>query len=439
MSVPQVRLRVENFRAVAEANIIIDGITIVAGENGSGKSTLSKLLYYVFKTACNYEDLVEDELRQKLHNIVRFIEIAIFESSNLRNDMMNRRELMRVATDLYNDGELLTENKASRWKVLIESISTSYFGLADDRMKGKRLKPHFPRMEHILSELLKGERGADVSHSTDSFQKVNDLLQSYYKEAFNKLKTRPVSLFNETFESAFLGSKLPVRLDVLEYDEQIVSTKKSNLSIPYSIQNVIYTDTPMSVGATSDVEHWNDLDELLQKKGKSKYADMSQRISNEIIGGEVILQDDNLDGSSFQYKRADGSVFNLLDCATGIRSFAILQLLLKNGSLNDKTLLIIDEPEVHLHPQWVVEYARLLVMLNKEVGVKFFVASHDPDFVSAIRYISEKQGVLKNVNYYLAEKGSENYKYNYRHLGVDIDPVFKSFNIAIDKIDKYSV
>lgn len=141
----------------------------------------------------------------------------------------------------------------------------------------------------------------------------------------------------------------------------------------------------------------------------------------------------------FVYKRSDGMVFNLLNCATGVKSFAILQLLYKNGHLNEKTLLIIDEPEVHLHPQWIVEYARLMVLLNKELGVKFFIASHNPDMVSAIKYISEKEQTDGNLNYYLAEKEENEFTYTYRHLGTEIDDIFGSFNIAIDRINLYGI
>lgn len=128
-----------------------------------------------------------------------------------------------------------------------------------------------------------------------------------------------------------------------------------------------------------------------------------------------------------------------MDVATGIKSFSILQLLLKNGILTDKTLLIIDEPESNLHPQWIIEYARIIVMLNKELGVKFFLASHNPDMVSAIRYISEKEGVLENANFYLAEKKEGKFSYDYKFLDKEIDPIFESFNIAIDRINKYGI
>lgn len=104
------------------------------------------------------------------------------------------------------------------------------------------------------------------------------------------------------------------------------------------------------------------------------------------------------------------------------------------------TLLIIDEPEAHLHPQWIVEYARMIVLLHKEIGVKFFVASHSTDMISAIRCIAAKEEVQDKLNFYLAEDSEGTpYEYTYRDLGLDIDPIFKSFNKSLDKIDEYGV
>ena len=77
--------------------------------------------------------------------------------------------------------------------------------------------------------------------------------------------------------------------------------------------------------------------------------------------------------------------------------------------MSDKTLLIMDEPESHLHPQWIIEYARLIVLLNKQIGVKFFIASHNPDMVSAIKYISEREKSNANLNFYLAQKTNTKY------------------------------
>ena len=42
--------------------------------------------------------------------------------------------------------------------------------------------------------------------------------------------------------------------------------------------------------------------------------------------------------------------------------------------------------------------------------------------------------------FYLAEDSEGTpYEYTYRDLGLDIDPIFKSFNKSLDKIDEYGV
>lgn len=46
MPEPKVKFVVNNFRAVAHAEIALDGIFVLTGENGCGKSSISKLVYY---------------------------------------------------------------------------------------------------------------------------------------------------------------------------------------------------------------------------------------------------------------------------------------------------------------------------------------------------------------------------------------------------------
>lgn len=76
-------------------------------------------------------------------------------------------------------------------------------------------------------------------------------------------------------------------------------------------------------------------------------------------------------------------------------------------------------------------------MINKIVGVKFFVSSHNPDLVNAIRQISEKENTLDTLSFYLAEKQRDSFEYVYKYLGTEINEIFKSFNIALERIEMY--
>ena len=76
MTPSNIRIKTEGFRAVNSADIIIDGITVVAGENGCGKSSISKLLYFLYKTVNNYDLLVKERLLINLRGVTRFIDIV---------------------------------------------------------------------------------------------------------------------------------------------------------------------------------------------------------------------------------------------------------------------------------------------------------------------------------------------------------------------------
>lgn len=41
------KLRIKNFAKIEDADINIDGITVIAGENNTGKSTVGKIFFFI--------------------------------------------------------------------------------------------------------------------------------------------------------------------------------------------------------------------------------------------------------------------------------------------------------------------------------------------------------------------------------------------------------
>ena len=417
-----IKVVTENFRAIGHAAIQISGITVVSGENSSGKSTLSKLLYYLFNTATNYEFLVKKSLFDELDDFFDFFKLIYIENYQFNNVDKSNLDQSITQIDYKN---LSLEDIKNQIITFLEKTFQIINIQASNRYK----------------QFIKQISGKEIEDN-NSLDVLKSFIEDKIKEAENIIKLRPIRLFTQEFSKAFRGNEHPKVFNVLEEDEVIIDLNSPSLSIPFSVQKAIYIDSPMSLGAgSSSNKHWSDLTKFIffEDENRSDFHnnDIYTSISKNIKGEAVRFTLGTL--STLTFLREDGKEFELTEVATGIKAFSIIQILLKNGHIDNRTLLIIDEPESHLHPQWIVEYARMIVLLHKHIGVKFFLASHNPDMVSAIRYIAEKEGVLDNVNYYLAEKAEEAYLYNYRALGSDISPIFKSFNIAIDRISQYSV
>lgn len=419
-----VELSVENFKAVKKADIVLNGITVVSGINGCGKSSLSQLLYYSFYYANRYDEMVDDFLYNTLSHL-NYIDTL----RQIEREIKGNNPALGVAFVKLADKE--------EYLQYVNEIITRFLNYkdfvissADDNKVNS-----YNRIIRIIQDVLQV--------SFDDLGKLLDSLFIEIKDVFEQatqFKAKRYYTLLQDCLSFYVKGELPKEWEIKEYSVPFAGTGTNIVPLLHYIKRVAYIDTPMIVGAKlmNGKDYWIELARLLNNDSNTeKNIPLYQSLS-QIMNGESTLETDGIRESKLLYKRADGKDFDLKDCATGIKSFSILQLLLKNGFLQKDTLLIIDEPEAHLHPQWIVEYARMIILLHKEIGVKFFIASHSTDMISAIRYIAAKEEVQNNLNFYLAEDSEDApYEYTYRDLGLDIDPIFKSFNKSLDKIDEY--
>ena len=49
------KLNIENFAKIKNADVVIDGITVIAGENNTGKRTVGKILFSLFNVLSDIE------------------------------------------------------------------------------------------------------------------------------------------------------------------------------------------------------------------------------------------------------------------------------------------------------------------------------------------------------------------------------------------------
>jgi len=125
-------------------------------------------------------------------------------------------------------------------------------------------------------------------------------------------------------------------------------------------------------------------------------------------------------------KKISVPIFNT---ASGIRSLGILQILLENCQIHSRTLLIVDEPEVHLHPMWEVIYAQVLCEFVKS-GVSVVVNTHSIYMVQALKKYSAS--FADRTHFYLTEK--ENERSTFIDVSHNLNQIFKKFNDPLQRL-----
>lgn len=168
MNVAQLRLKMNNFRAIGSADIVMDGITVMAGENGSGKSTISKVLCQAIRVNREFDELVQQELRRRLNPVVRELKGVVDDYSfYLGESHPAVQEALRPLTIM--GGSL---NKSDNVVFDLVGCMFDLVGRVEKLVRAGEEKDHKvyqeERLKRILSDILvlKGDvRSSGVSSS----------------------------------------------------------------------------------------------------------------------------------------------------------------------------------------------------------------------------------------------------------------------------------
>lgn len=409
----RLKLMVRNFQAIQKADITLDGITVVTGDNGCGKSTLSRLLYHTFQMPDHLEGWLVKEFFRKIRPVsLLFDRVAFFNG---------------VAYRQFRSSESLQELKISVFVFL------KYFA--------KEILPQNKQYRSYLKETWQRLFSKDPGKKTSArmLKDIAEEIHKLYEEYTEKLQKNDIAYLHRALRNV-LHEEVKGKFDILENEKLHLVENPEERFIPSWIQKTLYIDTPIIVGEREiENSHWK---HLFQVMAHSAYNEENLDSLNpllskleENVGGKILFEKEAFIPQFFFQPTGTKERYELTQCATGIRSLAILYRLLANGYFQDDVLMIVDEPEVHLHPQWVVEYARMVVLIHKYCKTCFFLASHHPDMISALQRIAKKEGV--DIHFYLAEKARGKKQYTYHHQGNNIEKIFTSFNIALERIEEY--
>lgn len=424
-------VQIRNVRAIQEATVDLDAISVLCGENGSGKTTISKLIYGHLYTSIHFDELVEAAygarfqlLRDFLSKILQVMAksgIPLENLTTVRDAFAFARQFTNIdALHLFVENELLP--KIQNAEIVDKQINkvelSRLYNLYRDKFS--KNKDDFASLTDLLSDL-----------NTEIIETINKI---------QRQKEKRTKTFYDLQVSSYFGESVKDwNFNFFEYGVPLINKSDNVVTNQRSFNEVVYIGNPTVFDAEQIQMEFASpisLGEKLSVAKKKPYAETISRLFSEVLHGDIEISDDVF-SKIFMYTNRDETRITLSQAADDVKCFAVLEVLFKNGYFNADTLLIIDEPEVHLHPKWIVDYARVIVQMNKLLHCTVLLASHSPDMISALRYISKKEGVP--TQFYLGDKVSDEHfgTYRFKNTGSDIEPIFESFNIALERISQY--
>ncbi|MBF0604611.1 MAG: ATP-binding protein [Nitrospirae bacterium] len=105
------------------------------------------------------------------------------------------------------------------------------------------------------------------------------------------------------------------------------------------------------------------------------------KIRKTLNDGEIDEEDHH-----FVYRR-EGETYSMSLTAEGFKKIGVLSRLILNRSLTQGSVLLVDEPEVNLHPQAIIALADILFALS-QAGIQVYAATHSYFFLKRIEQLA---------------------------------------------------
>lgn len=390
-------LKIEKIGMIKEADIQIDGIAVIAGENNSGKSTVGKALFCIFNTLYNINEKVKEER-------IDYITRAVFYKSSR----------IRYNYDLFNNR--YRRNMNVKFEEIAESILEKKDEYKNDKNKlNSDLKDILEKIIYKSStkeeEILSDENLNKISENILINFDITD--EDIVKNLFARIMKYEFGMQINNVNDQKKESNISLKVKDTEIKIKIKNDKIEDISnfISFYVE-AVYIDNPYA--AESDdigLGHREHLSEcLINEKNKDKgVLDLlvaSKKIEsilndlNLVSPGDIVMNDDD----DFVYHEGDISkAIKIMNVSTGLKTFAIIKKLLLDGYIEENGTIILDEPEIHLHPKWQTILAELIVLIQKELNMHILLTTHSPYFLRGIEVYSKKHSIDKKCKYYLAE------------------------------------
>lgn len=463
------QINLQNVGIVKDSTITIDGLTVITGKNNSGKTTVGKTLYALLDAVSNIQQKATNDkfiyIQRQIEKVestlevLRYLRTPIFED---KLDIFAEYPTLKalLARDYRHD---LPQNEIEQFAhTLADELMTFDISLFEE---SKELNEY----QRYLRIRTKDKESASLA---SMFNNQREQAISILKKLFADIEKDPELIayaresINQTLRLEFANQIQPVsapdsisKIELLDDDSVYFSFSVANnnvvndgapafISSPF--KKVYLIDDPFVLDDmySRRIIRGFDLDDADTILNPNRICShnyklkMALRHRKPLSVFEQTVLSDSLAEINEQFNRvipgtfeftSDGDYYirndsklKLSNLATGLKMFSIMKMLLDNGEIDNMTMLILDEPEAHLHPMWQNAFAEIIVLLVKKLGVNILLTTHSPNFMLALDAYMRKYNIADITNFYQTDVLEDNFVH-YNCVNNDMGKIYQDF------------
>lgn len=440
---------IHNVAKVREAKIRLDSVAVIAGPNGSGKSTIAKGLMALRDTFRSLSHYAAHKRATDLLNT--FFGFRAREAANAPGALPLPRSVHFMAIGLapIEQPELLCSD--TFWENA-EDVS-DFFAWNELRQQTSEPLPHpeaLAAYDTLKTQILNWLH--DPEHSAEAYQ------------AF-VVKTALVRAYCRQID--FLGAAAASVFVLREDDGSVVARVENGAMIPCENNVAVGSDTyyleprhildeftqraeiwlssgrPKARYGGDSAPTWADFAQTIRNADPTLEEFQRQEVRNALLGKMLATLNGQLTKQNRDLVFDDRSVagqIQIPNVASGIKSMALIARAIENGWIREQDLLIIDEPESNLHPEWQIRFAEWLVDLSDKLGLRLLLNTHSPYFLRAVEHFCGRETMIGKLHVYLMkqdcdENGSRLPTFSAHDVTADIGQVYRTMAKPFEELE----
>ncbi|MCD8201561.1 MAG: AAA family ATPase [Clostridia bacterium] len=449
------RIRLKNIGIIDDSTIDIPGLTVITGLNASGKTTAGKVLYSLYDAVENVEGkmlnkkgqlarlslekLLAEPVFADIKELCRGEPFAYFLESGVPffisygqideyvDSLSEEAELFDLEGFLLKMKSVLPagdcEEKSAEYRKFFAELKTRLYGIkaasapeknttgfAEDEIRGKLEREFAGQIQPLTSPSAKS-----AIQVTEDGKTVFDITieSCEYTYVYDKEGNDVENIFllddAEDLENAgTITYSLPSAADnwlAGNRKDEIFDVLKSRSVLTHSEKNRIYL-------SLLDNEIF-----LTAAKPDAACKDALEKLSS-LIPGDFVEKDKKM------FYRLDGYELNVRNLSCGSKVLSALKILINLGLIKKGTVLILDEPEVHLNPDWQNKYAEILTCLSAG-GVRILLTTHSPNFLLALETYTKIHGTEGGFRVYVTERDEKTKLTNLKDVSESLEDAYE--------------